>query len=303
MSKPAAEHDEFADIRESVRALCAKFPGEYWRALDRERAYPTEFVAAVTRSRLSRRADPGRVWRQRAFDRRSRGDPGGNPRRRLQRRRLPRPDVHHGHHPAARLARAEAKLSAEDRQRRIAPASLRRDRADLGHRHAVFAHHGEARRQRPLRHQRPEDLDLARRAFRPDAAAGAHRAEGEGQETHRRPVGVPGGHAARARHQHHHQSDPHHDEPRHHGGVLRRPARAGGKSDRRGGRGLPLHSRRHERRAHFDRGGMHRRRQMVHRQGDKPMPRSANCSAGRSGRTRACSFRSRAPMRRCAPPN
>ena len=24
-------------IRESVRALCAKFPGEYWRALDRER--------------------------------------------------------------------------------------------------------------------------------------------------------------------------------------------------------------------------------------------------------------------------
>src|SRR5512143_4247706 len=48
MSKPRAEHDEFADIRESVRALCAKFPGEYWRGLDRERAYPTEFVAALT---------------------------------------------------------------------------------------------------------------------------------------------------------------------------------------------------------------------------------------------------------------
>jgi len=40
--------DEFADIRASVRALCAKFPGEYWRALDRERAYPTEFVKALT---------------------------------------------------------------------------------------------------------------------------------------------------------------------------------------------------------------------------------------------------------------
>ncbi len=50
MSKPHAEHDEFADIRESVRALCAKFPGEYWRALDRERAYPTEFVAALTQA-------------------------------------------------------------------------------------------------------------------------------------------------------------------------------------------------------------------------------------------------------------
>src|SRR5512135_2690490 len=50
MSKPRAEHDEFADIRASVRALCAKFPGAYWRALDRERAYPTEFVAALTKA-------------------------------------------------------------------------------------------------------------------------------------------------------------------------------------------------------------------------------------------------------------
>jgi len=48
MKKRATGHDEFADIREGVRALCAKFPGEYWRALDRDRAYPTEFVAALT---------------------------------------------------------------------------------------------------------------------------------------------------------------------------------------------------------------------------------------------------------------
>lgn len=40
--------DNYADIRESVRALCAKFPGEYWRELDRERAYPTAFVDALT---------------------------------------------------------------------------------------------------------------------------------------------------------------------------------------------------------------------------------------------------------------
>src|SRR5258705_6723217 len=37
-----------SQIRASVRALCANFPGEYWRRLDRERAYPTEFVAALT---------------------------------------------------------------------------------------------------------------------------------------------------------------------------------------------------------------------------------------------------------------
>ena len=36
------------EIRDSVRKLCAGFPGEYWRALDRERAYPTEFVKALT---------------------------------------------------------------------------------------------------------------------------------------------------------------------------------------------------------------------------------------------------------------
>jgi alkylation response protein AidB-like acyl-CoA dehydrogenase len=48
MTKHRAEHDEYADIRESVRALCAKFPGQYWRALDRERGYPTEFVGALT---------------------------------------------------------------------------------------------------------------------------------------------------------------------------------------------------------------------------------------------------------------
>src|SRR5712691_6115527 len=42
--------EDLAQVRESVRALCAKFPGEYWRALDRERAYPKDFVAALTKA-------------------------------------------------------------------------------------------------------------------------------------------------------------------------------------------------------------------------------------------------------------
>jgi len=41
---------DLAPIRESVRALCADFPGEYWRVLDRERAYPEKFVAALTKA-------------------------------------------------------------------------------------------------------------------------------------------------------------------------------------------------------------------------------------------------------------
>jgi acyl-CoA dehydrogenase len=47
MSK-SAEHESYPEIRAGVRDLCANFPGEYWRALDRERAYPTEFVRALT---------------------------------------------------------------------------------------------------------------------------------------------------------------------------------------------------------------------------------------------------------------
>ena len=42
------ETEAITDIRAAVRALCGKFPGEYWRRLDRERGYPTEFVLALT---------------------------------------------------------------------------------------------------------------------------------------------------------------------------------------------------------------------------------------------------------------
>ena len=39
---------DYPDIRQGVRALCAGFDGAYWRACDRERAYPAEFVRALT---------------------------------------------------------------------------------------------------------------------------------------------------------------------------------------------------------------------------------------------------------------
>lgn len=40
--------DELEAIRDSVRALCADFPNEYWRDLDEKREYPTAFVTAMT---------------------------------------------------------------------------------------------------------------------------------------------------------------------------------------------------------------------------------------------------------------
>jgi acyl-CoA dehydrogenase len=39
---------DFTAIREEVAKLCARFPGEYWRAKDKARAYPGEFVDALT---------------------------------------------------------------------------------------------------------------------------------------------------------------------------------------------------------------------------------------------------------------
>ena len=40
--------EAYADIRDAVAKLCARFPGDYWRKLDRAMAYPAEFVQALT---------------------------------------------------------------------------------------------------------------------------------------------------------------------------------------------------------------------------------------------------------------
>jgi acyl-CoA dehydrogenase len=48
MDMHSAATDPHAEIREEVRKLCARFPGEYWRELDARRGYPTEFVRALT---------------------------------------------------------------------------------------------------------------------------------------------------------------------------------------------------------------------------------------------------------------
>ena len=42
------EAQDHRDIRDAVGKLCDRFPGEYWRKLDAERAYPADFVNALT---------------------------------------------------------------------------------------------------------------------------------------------------------------------------------------------------------------------------------------------------------------
>jgi acyl-CoA dehydrogenase len=40
--------DDYGEIREAVRRICAEYPGAYWRELEEREAYPTEFVKALT---------------------------------------------------------------------------------------------------------------------------------------------------------------------------------------------------------------------------------------------------------------
>ena len=47
MSPKSLQGTDYPEIREEVIKLCKQYPGEYWRRLDREMAYPSEFVKAL----------------------------------------------------------------------------------------------------------------------------------------------------------------------------------------------------------------------------------------------------------------
>ena len=42
--------NNYPEIRDAIRALCAEFPDEYFRKVDEQRAYPAEFVDALTKA-------------------------------------------------------------------------------------------------------------------------------------------------------------------------------------------------------------------------------------------------------------
>lgn len=48
ISDLSPDGDPHRDIRAEIRKLCAGFPGSYWQQLDREHAYPSEFVKALS---------------------------------------------------------------------------------------------------------------------------------------------------------------------------------------------------------------------------------------------------------------
>ncbi len=186
----------FADIRDGVRQLCANFPGSYWRALDRDRAYPTEFVRALTEAGYLAALIPEEY--------------GGSG--------LP---VSGAVAIMETIQHAGCNGAACHAQMYIMGALLRHGSAAQKQKYLPKIASGELRLQafgvteptsgtdttslkttarRDGDHyvvSGPENLDLARRAFGFDAAAGAHDAEGQGDETHGRAVGVHRRHARR----------------------------------------------------------------------------------------------------------
>ncbi|HYX93233.1 MAG TPA: hypothetical protein VE782_16825, partial [Myxococcaceae bacterium] len=40
--------EDYPELRESVRRVCSRFPGEYWRALEDKSEYPTDFIRELT---------------------------------------------------------------------------------------------------------------------------------------------------------------------------------------------------------------------------------------------------------------
>ena len=216
MSKRSAHTDDHADIRESVRALCAKFPGEYWRALDRERAYPTEFVRALTEAGYLAALIPeefggsGLGISAACAILEEVHASGGNGAACHAQMYTMGTILRHGSAAQKqaylpKIASGELRLQAfgvTEPTSGTDTLSLRTTARREGNDHYVI--NGQK-----IWTSRAEHSDLMLLLARTTPKE-------QNQDAHRRPVGVPGRHASRAIGQPHHQSDPHHDEPRHH---------------------------------------------------------------------------------------
>ena len=112
--------DELREIRAAVRELCDRFPGEYWRGLEPDR-YPEEFVAALTENGWLAALIPEEYGGAGLGADGGERDPRGDQRLRRQLGRLPRPDVHDGDDPPARLRRSRRSATC----RRSRPGELR----------------------------------------------------------------------------------------------------------------------------------------------------------------------------------
>ena len=283
-----------ADLRAAVRDLCRNFPDGYWRELDARRGVSGRVRQGADRRRVSGGADSRRSTAARAWASRK---PRSSSKRSIAAAPTPAPATRRCTRWARCCGTARTRRSAStcpDCHRRAAPAGVRRQRAD--HRLRHDAAQDDRRRARATRYvirgqkvwiSRAEHSDLllliarttppirSRSAPRVCRSCSSTCATAIGHGLTIRPIRTMMNHAT---------TELFFDD-------LEVPASALVGEE---GQGLPLSARRAQCRADSDRGRMRGRRPLVHRARDEVRERSASCSAGRSARTRACSFRSRA---------
>ena len=171
-----ADAHDHQDIRDAVARLCAEYPGDYWRGLDAKMAYPTEFVQALTQAGFLSALIPetfggsglGLSAAAAILEEIQRA--GCNGAACHAQMYVMGTVLRHGSDGAEgsaicrRSPRGALRMQAFGVTEPTSGSDTSLDQ-DL-----------RAPRRRPLYRQRPEDLDQPRRAFRPDAAAGAHHA-------------------------------------------------------------------------------------------------------------------------------
>ena len=167
--------DQYQEIRAAVRALCAQFPAEYFRGIDAERGYPEQFVDALTKA----------GWLAALIPEEYGGGDSASPRPRSSWRRSIAPAATRA--PATARCTTWARCCATARQSRsetylpkIASGELRLQSMAVTEpttgTDTTKIKTTAVTQGRPLRRQRPEGLDLARAALRPDDPARAHHA-------------------------------------------------------------------------------------------------------------------------------
>ena len=143
------EMDDHVEIREGVQRLCVQFDNEYWRKLDEFRAYPVEFVNALTKAGYLSVLVPetyggsglGLSAAAAILETiQSQGCKGA------------------ACNPAARIGGAKGRFPSSDRLRRTSPPGVRRHRTRQWIRHHSHQDDGPARRKR-IYCQWSKDLD------------------------------------------------------------------------------------------------------------------------------------------------
>ena len=261
--------DEYQDLREAVRALCAKFDSAYWQKIDAARGYPEAFVDELTRAGWLAAMIPaeyggsGLGLTEASVIMEEINLSGGNAGACHGQMYNMGTVLRHGSEDA------EARVSAEHRQRRAAfavdgghradrPAPTRPDSKTTAVRKGDrYVLNGQKVWTSRLQHS---DLMIVLARTTPLAEV---KRKSDGMSVFL--VDLRDGQARRSR-RHHRAPDSEHGQPRNQRSVLRRSRDPRGQPDRRGRQGLPLHSRRPECRAHADRRGVHRRRLVVRRQ-------------------------------------